>query len=457
MADLDRGASGSGWHGKKKLPRTITVTLILAILFTASLSLLPNPSSDIPRETAPIPARIVYASHSNISINGNAQFNHTNFPNNGVVSGNGSASNPYIIEGWDINVGVATAGINVQNTNAHFVIRDCYVHGDGSHWDIHMLSAINGIVSNNTCSNNWFGISLDTASNNNTINNNNCSNNQYGIYLYSSSNNTLSNNTCSSNGQYGICFQISCNNNTISNNNCSSNSYDGINLQLSCNNNILSNNTCSSNSDLGIDLYSSCNNNTINNNNCSNNDDGIYLKESSNNTLSNNNCSSNKWAGIELYSWCNNSVFSNNNCSSNDWYGIDFFRSSNNVLFCNTFWNNVRHGIRLYSPSSNNKIWNNSFSGNNGGGVQAYDTGTNNRWNTSGTPHGYGNYWSTLTGPDNNFDGIVDWSYNLTGGVKDYYPLTTPTWPIPEFSEIIIPMVGLMLIALIVGRTRKKP
>jgi len=41
--------------------------------------------------------------------------------------------------------------------------------------------------------------------------------------------------------------------------------------------------------------------------------------------------------------------------------------------------------------------------------------------------------------------------------VKDYYPLTTPTWPIPEFSEIIIPMVGLMLIALIVGRTRKKP
>jgi parallel beta-helix repeat protein len=411
MVDIGRGVIRSRWHRKKKLPRTLAVTLIFAILFTASLSLLPNPSSDIPRETAPIPARIAYTSHSNISINGSAQFNHTNFPNNGVVSGNGSASNPYIIEGWDINVGVATAGINVQNTNAHFVIRDCYVHGDGSHWDIHMLSAINGIVSNNTCSNNWFGISLDTASNNNTI----------------------------------------------SNNNCSSNSYDGINLQLSCNNNILSNNTCSSNSDLGIDLYSSCNNNTINNNNCSNNDDGIYLKESSNNTLSNNNCSSNKWAGIELYSWCNNSVFSNNNCSSNDWYGIDFFRSSNNVLFCNTFWNNVRHGIRLYSPSSNNKIWNNSFSGNNGGGVQAYDTGTNNRWNTSGTPHGYGNYWSTLTGPDNNFDGIVDWSYNLTGGVKDYYPLTTPTWPIPEFSEIIIPMVGLMLIALIVGRTRKKP
>jgi len=59
---------------------------------------------------------------------------------------------------------------------------------------------------------------------------------------------------------------------------------------------------------------------------------------------------------------------------------------------------------------------------------------------------------------DANFDGTVDWSYNLTGsvGAKDYYPLTTPAPPIPELLTLIL--AGVMIVAsLMVGRTRKKP
>jgi hypothetical protein len=108
-------------------------------------------------------------------------------------------------------------------------------------------------------------------------------------------------------------------------------------------------------------------------------------------------------------------------------------------------------------------IWNNTFINNNGGTVQAYDEGINNRWNTSGAPHGYGNYWSDLTTPDiAPSDGIVDdpFDYSIGGASMsyDYYPLTTQSVPpyIPEFSEIIVPIVGLLLISLMFGRVRKK-
>jgi len=96
---------------------------------------------------------------------------------------------------------------------------------------------------------------------------------------------------------------------------------------------------------------------------------------------------------------------------------------------------NSEYGVYVLTGADRNTIWNNTFRSNNGAGIvydpthiQANDTGTNNRWNTSGTPHGYGNYWGDLTAPDANLDGIVDLSYVLTGsaGAKDYYPLSSP-------------------------------
>jgi nitrous oxidase accessory protein NosD len=150
----------------------------------------------------------------------------------------------------------------------------------------------------------------------------------------------------------------------------------------------------------------------------------------------------------------------------NNQRGMNFWSGSNNIVSWNEVRNNTQDGVRINSVFNNNRIWNNTFIGNNGAGsvydpahIQAYDGGTNTRWNTSGTTHGYGNYWRDWTTPDANFDGIVDKTYNLTAGIgpMDYYPLTTPALPIPEFSEMIVPIVGLIMIALIFGRARKEP
>jgi len=103
-------------------------------------------------------------------------------------------------------------------------------------------------------------------------------------------------------------------------------------------------------------------------------------------------------------------------------------------------------------------IWNNTFIGNNGAGetydpghIQAFGYGW---WNST---DGYGNWWSDLTKPDANHDGIVDWSYNLTSGAKDYYPRTTlSSEPIPEFSMMPLVVLAFMAVVVLAGETRRK-
>lgn len=371
------------------------------VLFVGAFSLMSNTSSKLPSTL--VHAGISYTDHGTITINGNAQFNNSNFPEDGVVSGNGTFSNPYIIEGWNISAASAS-GIRIFNTNVYFIIRNCYVHDGGSSaLGIYLVNCANGNITNNTVLSNSSGILLQSSSGNRVSDNTFNSNNNVGIYLTQSSNgNAISKNICNSNVHYGISIQQS-SGNILRNNTCSSNDVLGIYLTQSSSHNALFDNICSSNQAYGIDL-----------------------QQSSNNTLSNNNCSSNQ-------------------------YGIFLTQSSsNNNMTLNEMYNNVGQGVFI-ETGSNNMIWNNSFMGNSGGGIQANDDGTGNLWNTSGTPHGYGNYWSTLTGPDVDLDGIVDWSYNLTGsaGAKDYYPLARVPTQIPEFGAM--PFVVIVFLAAILS------
>ena len=422
------------------LRRLLSAVIALTFCVSAVFGLLVASSSDSadtvyregPAGNDTIPVRaLALTVHDPIFIDGNAEFTNAS----GVVWGSGTESDPYIIEGWDIDASTAN-GIEIDNTDAHFIVRTCHVHDGGmSGHGIVLLRCANGTLDSNNCSNNSYGIGVFSSSENNNISNNNCSNDIDGLCVWSSDNNTVSNNNCPNNYMYGICVYLSSGND-------------------------LRNNSCSNNSD-GIYIYSSsgC---ALSNNNCSNNGDGIWLDASSSNTINNNTCSSNTWPGIRFDGSSGNTI-SNNNCSNNG-EGIRLDASSSNAIRNNTCLFSYDYGISIIS-ASDNRIWNNTLCYNNGAGdaydpthVQAYDNGTNNQWNTSGSPHGYGNYWSDWTGPDDDTNGIVDLPYNITGSVKDYYPLTiTPTEPIPELSMMpFVVMVLLAAIVLTIGARRRK-
>jgi parallel beta-helix repeat protein len=65
------------------------------------------------------PASAALTAHAEISIVGDAEFTAAN----GVVSGNGTAGDPYIIEGWQIEI-ASSAGVSLRDTRAHAVIRN---------------------------------------------------------------------------------------------------------------------------------------------------------------------------------------------------------------------------------------------------------------------------------------------------------------------------------------------
>lgn len=86
----------------------------LAILLIALLALASIPEGGVSLEP-----------HDPIRITGNSEFT----AENGVVSGSGTAEDPYLIEGWLMTEAVIGAdyGIWLENTDAHVVIRNCQI------------------------------------------------------------------------------------------------------------------------------------------------------------------------------------------------------------------------------------------------------------------------------------------------------------------------------------------
>ncbi len=155
-------------------------------------------------------------------------------------------------------------------------------------------------------------------------------------------------------------------------------------------------------------------------------------------TISDNICMFNGDNGIGVY-YSTGSDIGHNICRNNSGDGIEVTWSNGCTVSWNFLSGNYGYGIGLYS-SSGCTVWNNTLMFNRGsttvwdpGLVQGYDDG-GNAWNVDGTPHGWGNFWSDWTTPDDDADGIVDISYELDGGmaVEDLYPLTEAQYRLPK-------------------------
>ncbi|NVM34301.1 MAG: right-handed parallel beta-helix repeat-containing protein [Candidatus Lokiarchaeota archaeon] len=259
-------------------------------------------------------------------------------------TGSGTYSDPYIIDGLEIDAGGSGSCILINNSkNEYFIIINCTVYNAGSggrNAGIKLENTNNGTLKNNNCSNNgYFGILLDKNCKNNTI-----------------SKNVANDNEC------GICLISNCNNNTILDNTANNNLIDGI-MVWDCKNNSISYNTLNSNDNVGIIIVDSSYN-TVTRNIANNNKDyGIMLYGFTtyclNNTVSGNTASntitSNQEYGIYLIAGSENTI-SNNTVNNNNQYGIELYYSSYNSISGNTIYYNKHYGVHLTGECNENNI-----------------------------------------------------------------------------------------------------
>ena len=237
------------------------------------------------------------------------KYNWTDAKSALICTGNGTYSEPYIIEDLVIDAGGSGSCIWVENSYVYFRIENCTLSNSGSSYPN-------------------AGIRLDNVANGRLIDNN-CSSNNNGIYFDSCYDNTISGNNVSNNRNFGIDLRYSSDYNRITGNTVNENNGDGIRL-YECNDNIVKNNTINYNN-RGVYIYYS-DDITVTGNQINHNDEyGIYLSSNEHNTISGNNINHNDGHGIYFYQADNNNITGNviNNNTGN---GIHFYYSYSTVI-----------------------------------------------------------------------------------------------------------------------------
>jgi len=219
-----------------------------------------------------------------IHINDNSNWGEAK--NAGICTGEGTYSNPYVIEDLVIFGGSSGSCILIENSSVYFRIENCTVYNSWHNAGIQLSNVQNSLLIKNNCSENDYGIYL-TSSNNNTVSENKISRNYYGIVLEDSNNNTISENDVSRNSG-GIELLYS-NYNTIIGNIVNNNDIDGIELLYSNYNTILGN-TASYNFNYGIRLGHSDNNRIVANTLIGNRPGCWYENQCEGNLFIYNNC-----------------------------------------------------------------------------------------------------------------------------------------------------------------------
>ncbi|MFX1512204.1 MAG: right-handed parallel beta-helix repeat-containing protein, partial [Promethearchaeota archaeon] len=252
------------------------------------------------RSSAPILA--LSANHSPILIDGNTDF--MTQASNENWSGDGTFSNPYVIDGLIIRGSTTNIQVSISNTDIHFRIKNCVLSGGetGVRFEnVHNAQIINSIIYNNVID----GISFLGNSKNILLVNNSVNDNYWdGIYITDECENfTVLNNTITGN-RYGINTRGV--NLTITENYLANNLHSGISLSGSLNqlfdNKVIDN---------GVGIRLGGSNNTVINNMVKNNDEeGIRLTGAFN-TVANNLITNNSMDGIGLLVSENNTIVNN--------------------------------------------------------------------------------------------------------------------------------------------------
>jgi len=132
--------------GLKALVVFVAVALLATAVTVATLASHGTDTEDGLR------ARISYMPHAPIVIMGDSEFTEAN----GVTDGAGTAQDPFVIEGWEIDA-TSTYGVYILMTTAHYVIRGVHVSGSES-MGVALFSAPNGTVEDSLFDEGDYGI-----------------------------------------------------------------------------------------------------------------------------------------------------------------------------------------------------------------------------------------------------------------------------------------------------------
>ena len=324
--------------------------------------------------------------HKPIVIEKDSDFN----PENGVTRGKGTPDDPYIIENWVINASDSNfwAGIFIHNTNAYFVIRNCYIHSglkaasptrSGS-YGIWLQNAKHGVIENVIIEGNKVGILIDWEANYIIIRNCEIKNNSVGIEVERTAFNQI-NITCNKImwNDFGLIIRAPI---IVSSNTIFENKWMGILIG--------SNVTVINNS-----IYDHTNGN------------GICIEGSYSKIIGNRICGNSLGIGFSLFEKISNNVVMGNDICNNKW------------------------GIYLRENTTENYIFHNNFIDND---RQIVSLAKHPNYFDDGYPSG-GNYWSDYAGADlysgpyqneTGSDGIGDTPYQIDQFSRDRYPLMKP-------------------------------
>lgn len=274
--------------------------LLIAMIFASIIIIIRN---DKGNDEGQFISTFSYTKRSTISIFGNNGFKGSN-SSTGVSWGNGTANNPYIIKGWEIDAHGNDSGIYISTSTVYFKIVNCLIYN--ASWEgIYLAGVRNGQVMNNNCTScGADGILLNNCQKCLVFNNTCSKNSAWGIRLQNSHGIHVSNNYCTNNGaaspSSGI-YILTSYWNDIEMNVLYKNPM-GILLMNSDLNNITLNN-CSTNDGFGISITpgpSGSENNTIWNNTFYNNNGAgsVYnpAKAQGSDTSKNN-----RWNGTSGY------------------------------------------------------------------------------------------------------------------------------------------------------------
>ncbi|MFX1511432.1 MAG: right-handed parallel beta-helix repeat-containing protein, partial [Promethearchaeota archaeon] len=181
-----------------------------------------------------------FSPHVPIEIAKNTDFNETN----GVTAGDGSAGDPFIIEGWNITSPNVSC-ISIHDTTAYFIIQNCLLNSSAYHSAngiyIGYVSSGTANITNNICTNTDVAITISNSPDAD-VTSNYCQDNTYALVVEYSNTVNISHNHFTDH-TWGV--EISDTNSLIFYNNTVNVSfYNGVEI-YACNSPLLENNTIS--------------------------------------------------------------------------------------------------------------------------------------------------------------------------------------------------------------------